>query len=71
MLELSTVRRDFPPGSNIIVGQSHFIKTAEDLYEAIVTAVPQAKFGLAFNGLTSPVISLQYRPTGPLVPVWS
>ena len=49
MLELSTVRMDFPPDANIIVGQSHFIKTAEDLYEAIVTAVPQAKFGLAFN----------------------
>jgi len=37
-----------PEGSNIIIGQSHFIKTAEDLYEAIVGSVPQAKFGLAF-----------------------
>ena len=49
MLELSAVRMDFPAEANIIVGQSHFIKTAEDLYEAMVTAVPQAKFGLAFN----------------------
>jgi adenosine/AMP kinase len=49
MLELSAVRMNFPADANIIVGQSHFIKTAEDLYEAIATAVPHAKFGLAFN----------------------
>ena len=34
---------------NIILGQSHFIKTVEDLYEAIVNTVPQMKFGIAFN----------------------
>lgn len=34
---------------NLILGQSHFIKTVEDLYEAIVNTVPQAKFGLAFG----------------------
>jgi uncharacterized protein len=39
---------DKPVDCNIIVGQSHFIKTAEDLYEAIIGSVPQAKFGLAF-----------------------
>jgi adenosine/AMP kinase len=49
MLELEAVRMDFPADANIIVGQSHFIKTVEDLYEAIVTTVPQAKFGVAFN----------------------
>jgi len=49
MLELKAVRMDFPADANIIVGQSHFIKTVEDLYEAIVTTVPQAKFGVAFN----------------------
>jgi adenosine/AMP kinase len=38
MLELAAVRMNFPPDSNIIVGQEHFIKTAEGLYEAIVTA---------------------------------
>jgi len=37
-----------PADANVIVGQSHFIKTAEDLYEAIVNSVPQAKFGVAF-----------------------
>jgi uncharacterized protein len=40
---------EFPEDANIIVGQSHFIKTVEDLYEAVCTAVPLAKFGLAFN----------------------
>lgn len=49
MLEIESVRMEFPADANIIVGQSHFIKTVEDLYEAITTAVPQAKFGLAFN----------------------
>jgi uncharacterized protein len=49
MLELLSVRMELPPDSNIIVGQSHFIKTVEDLYEAVVASVPQAKFGVAFN----------------------
>ena len=49
MLELLSVRMDFPADANIIVGQSHFVKTVEDLYEAVVTTVPQAQFGIAFN----------------------
>jgi adenosine/AMP kinase len=49
MLELQAVRMELPADANIIVGQSHFIKTVEDLYEAVATTVPQAKFGLAFN----------------------
>jgi uncharacterized protein len=49
MLEMKAVRMEFPSDANIIVGQSHFIKTVEDLYEAVITAAPQAKFGLAFN----------------------
>jgi uncharacterized protein len=49
MLEFKSVRMEFPAEANIIVGQSHFIKTVEDLYEAVATTVPQAKFGLAFN----------------------
>jgi len=40
---------EFPADANIVIGQSHFIKTVEDIYEAVVTTVPQAKFGLAFN----------------------
>jgi len=49
MLEMESVRMEFPADTNIIVGQSHFIKTVEDLYEAVGGTVPQAKFGLAFN----------------------
>src|SRR6201982_415061 len=49
MIEMFAVRMEVPADTNIIVGQSHFIKTVEDLYEAVATTVPQAKFGLAFN----------------------
>jgi hypothetical protein len=48
-MELKSVRVEVPENGNVIVGQSHFIKTVEDLYEAIVSTVPQAKFGIAFN----------------------
>jgi adenosine/AMP kinase len=48
-MELKAIRLEIPENGNIIVGQSHFIKTVEDLYEAIVNTVPQAKFGIAFN----------------------
>jgi hypothetical protein len=47
-MELKTIRLEIPTDGNIIVGQSHFIKTVEDLYEAIVNTVPQMKFGIAF-----------------------
>lgn len=55
-MELSAVRMMLPEGSNIIVGQSHFIKTVEDLYEAIVGTVPGVKFGLAFNESSGPCL---------------
>ena len=48
-MELQSVRLDIPENTNIILGQSHFIKTVEDIYEAIVGTVPQMKFGVAFN----------------------
>ena len=48
-MELINVALEIPENGNIIVGQSHFIKTVEDLYEAIVNTVPQMKFGIAFN----------------------
>ena len=48
-MELKSVRLELPENGNIIVGQSHFIKTVEDIYEAIVNTVPQMKFGIAFN----------------------
>ncbi len=48
-MELKAIRLEIPDNGNIIVGQSHFIKTVEDLYEAIVNTVPGMKFGIAFN----------------------
>jgi len=48
-MELTTVRLEIPENGNIILGQTHFIKSVEDLYEAIVTTAPQMKFGIAFN----------------------
>ena len=48
-MELKTIQLEIPGDGNIILGQSHFIKTVEDLYEAIVNTVPHMKFGIAFN----------------------
>ena len=48
-MELKLVRMNIPAGSNLILGQSHFIKTAEDLYEAVSGTAPRAKFALAFS----------------------
>ncbi len=47
---------EFPEDCNVIVGQSHFIKTVEDIYETIVTGVPGMKFGLAFNEASGPCL---------------
>ena len=46
-LELVTITKD--EDMNVIIGQTHFIKSVEDIYEAVVNAVPGVKFGLAFN----------------------
>jgi len=48
-VKLSVVRIPVPEGVNVIIGRSHFIKSVEDIYEAVVTSVPGVKFGLAFN----------------------
>jgi len=47
-MELLSVKINAPEDTNLILGQSHFIKTVEDIYEAIVNSVPGAKFGIAF-----------------------
>jgi adenosine/AMP kinase len=47
-MELITRALEIPEGANIILGQSHFIKTVEDLYEILIGAVPGIQFGLAF-----------------------
>lgn len=55
-MELLSVRVEIPEGANVILGQSHFIKTAEDLFEAIVNTVPGAKFAIAFNEASGPCL---------------
>lgn len=55
-MELHSVKLKIPDGANTIVGQSHFIKTAEDLYEVIVNTVPGAKFAIAFNEASGPCL---------------
>ena len=47
-MELKVQSMDIPEGCNVIFGQTHFIKTVEDLYEIMVGAVPGAKFGIGF-----------------------
>jgi adenosine/AMP kinase len=47
-MELKVVKMETPEGCNLILGQSHFIKTVEDVYEAMTTSTPTVKFGLAF-----------------------
>ncbi len=48
-MEIKTVRVDIPEGLNVIIGQSHFIKTVPDLYELLVASSPHLKFGVAFS----------------------
>src|SRR5882724_215264 len=55
-MELKLVPLQIPDGGNLILGQSHFIKTVEDIYEAIVNTVPQMKFGVAFNEASGPCL---------------
>lgn len=55
-MELRAIRIEIPEGCNIILGQTHFIKTAEDLYEIVATTVPQAKFGIAFSEASGPCL---------------
>jgi len=55
-VDVSTVRIEKPDDLNFILGQSHFIKTVEDLYEVLVGAVPGLKFGLAFNEASGPCL---------------
>lgn len=56
MVTFTTVKIAPPADCNLILGQAHFIKTAEDLYEAVVNAVPTVKFGLAFCESSGPCL---------------
>ncbi len=55
-MELKVVKIEKPEEVNIILGMSHFIKTVEDIYEALVNAVPGIKFGLAFCESSGPAL---------------
>lgn len=55
-MQLTTVHIEKPEEINFILGQSHFIKTVEDVHEALVTAVPGVKFGLAFCEASGPAL---------------
>jgi hypothetical protein len=55
-MNLTAVPLEFPADCNVVAGQSHFIKTAEDLAEIVVTTVPGAKFGLAFSEASGPCL---------------
>jgi adenosine/AMP kinase len=56
MLEFKTVKIDPPKDCNVILGMAHFIKTVEDLYEALVNAVPNIKFGIGFCESSGPCL---------------
>jgi len=56
-MELKLVPLEIPEGGNIILGQTHFIKSVEDIYEAIVNTVPHMKFGVAFNEASGPCLT--------------
>lgn len=55
-MQLKTIEIVKPAEANVIVGQAHFIKTIEDVYEALVQTVPGMKFGLAFNEASGPCL---------------
>jgi adenosine/AMP kinase len=55
-MELKSIRLSVPEESNIILGQSHFIKTIEDLYESIIASCPHSKFGIAFCEASGPCL---------------
>ncbi|MBE9181846.1 adenosine-specific kinase [Oculatella sp. LEGE 06141] len=55
-MELKVVPLDIPTNSNLILGQSHFIKTVEDLHEILVGISPQVKFGIAFCEASGPCL---------------
>lgn len=55
-MDIKAVSMEIPDGCNIILGQTHFIKTAEDLYEIISTTVPHSGFGIAFSEASGPCL---------------
>jgi len=63
-MEIKKIKIEPPEGVNVICGQTHFIKTAEDLYEALVSASATIKFGLAFCEASGPCL-IRYEGNDP------
>ena len=55
-MELKSIVVVRPDDTNVVIGQTHFIKTVEDIHELMVTSVPGVKFGLAFNEASGPCL---------------
>ena len=55
-MQISTIRLDKPPDVNLILGQAHFVKTIEDLHEALAGASPHLRFGVAFCEASGPCL---------------
>ncbi|MFX1518793.1 MAG: adenosine-specific kinase [Promethearchaeota archaeon] len=55
-MEIKTVKLDIPGETNCILGQTHFIKSIEDLYEALADSAPAIKFGIAFCEASGPCL---------------
>ncbi|WP_353686916.1 adenosine-specific kinase [Thermodesulfovibrio sp. 3462-1] len=55
-MQLHSIKVEIPEGCNIILGQTHFIKTAEDLYEILATHIPHVKFAVAFTEASGPCL---------------
>lgn len=55
-METKIVQIDIPEGLNIVIGQSHFIKTVEDIYEILIGSSPTLKFGIAFSEASGPCL---------------
>lgn len=68
-LEISLVNLEVPAGLNVIAGQAHFIKTVEDIHEAVANVVPGGGFGLAFNEASGPRLLRQSGTSPELVEI--
>jgi uncharacterized protein len=55
-MDLKTVNIDIPEGLNVVIGQSHFVKTVEDIYEILIGSSPSLKFGVAFSEASGPCL---------------
>jgi uncharacterized protein len=55
-MEIKSIRVEIAEGLNVVLGQSHFVKTAEDLYEILIGSAPSLKFGVAFSEASGPCL---------------